>query len=181
MSPLVYNTLLDQLKPSQIEKLLYDSELSELVIEEISATVCRCTIFDPNASQLPVIKSEAGERWIFGGNGLGKDTLMCMETIWHALGNYPDYYPVNCRLKQPNAGRYCTTNFNDGIKAIVVHELKKWAPPNSFTFKEDDRLILWKNGSTTQLKSFDQDLQSFAGQNLSYCHVSEHMNEAQYS
>ena len=149
----MYNTLLDQLKPSQIEKLLDDSELSELVIEEISATVGRCTIFDPNASQLPVIKSEAGERWIFGGNGLGKDTLMCMETIWHALGDYPDYYPVNCRLKQPNAGRYCTTNFNDGIKAIVVPELKKWAPPGSFQFKEDDRLILWRNGSTTQLKS----------------------------
>ena len=174
------NTILDQLSASQLETLL-ESDSSDLIIEEIARTSGRCAIFVPNDSQMPVIKSEAGERWIFGGNGLGKDTMMCLETIWHALGNYPEYYPVSCRLKQPSAGRYCTTNFNDGIKGIVVPELRKWAPPNSFTFKEDDRMIVWRNGSTTQLKSFDQDLQSFAGQNLSYCHVSEHMSEAQYS
>ena len=172
--------ILDQVTPSKLKKLLNNPDTKDLVIEEISATEGRCVIFSPNHSQLPVIKSEADERWIFGGKGLGKDTLMCMETIWHALGNYPHYYPINCRLKQPNAGRYCTTNFNDGIKAIVVPELKKWAPPDSFVFREDDRLIQWHNKSTTQLKSFDQDIQSFAGQNLSYCHVSEHMNEEQY-
>ena len=171
---------LKDLRTKDVNYLLEEREssnsLRNIFIEQFGQTA----LYDPNHSQLPVHKSASRERWVFGGNGLGKDTLIANETTWHALGCYPPYYPDSCKMSQPSAGRVCSINFNDGILGIVLPELEKWAPKGSFKFKKDQRIVEWRNGSTTQMKSFDQDIQSFAGQNLSYVHVSEHQMLAQY-
>jgi hypothetical protein len=52
----------------------------------------------PNHSQFPAHRSSAFERWIFAGNGMGKDAFLVNEFGWHCLGEYPEWYPEEGRI-----------------------------------------------------------------------------------
>lgn len=127
--------------------------------------------------------STSFERWLFGGNGVGKDALLVNEFGWHCLGDYPSWYPESGKIN-PNAeaisARYCCTTFNDGIKQIVIPEFRKWFG-NLFKYKEKDNVLYWPStGSVIYLKTYDQDLDSFAGANLHLIGQSEHCPQDRY-
>jgi len=136
-----------------------------------------------NPSQLPVHKSTAFERWVFAGNGMGKDALMVNEFGWHCLGDYPDWFPEEGKVnptKTAIRARYCCTTFNDGIKQIVIPEFKKWFP-GLFRHREKDNVLYWPTtGSEIYLKTYDQDTDSYAGANLHLIGQSEHCPKDKY-
>lgn len=161
-----------------------DQELASLSSQaEIEVSSKPYLAYTPNDSQLPVHKSTAFERWVFGGNGMGKDALLVNEFGWHCLGDYPAWFPETGKInptKAPISARYCCTTFNDGIKQVVIPEFKKWFG-HLFKYKEKDNVIFWpQTNSTIYLKTYDQDVASFAGANLHLVGQSEHCPKDRY-
>lgn len=161
-----------------------DQELRNLDSElEVSLTSHAYLSYVPNASQRPIHASKSFERWVFAGNGMGKDAMMVNEFGWHCLGDYPPWYPAEGRVnpdKSAILSRYCCTTFNDGIKQIVIPEFRKWFG-NLFKYREKDNVLYWPTtGSTIYLKTYDQDLDSFAGANLHLIGQSEHCPQDRY-
>lgn len=137
----------------------------------------------PNASQFPAHRSKAFERWIFAGNGMGKDAFLVNEFGWHCLGEYPEWYPEEGKInltKEPIRARYCCTTFNDGIKQIVLPEFKKWFG-GMYRYKEKENVLIFNStGSQVFFKTYDQDTDSYAGANLHLIGQSEHCPKDRY-
>ena len=114
---------------------------------------------------------------------MGKDAALVNEFGWHCLGDYPKWFPEAGKINPKGeaiGARYCCTTFNDGIKQIVIPEFKKWFG-NLFRYKEKDNVLYWPStGSTVYLKTYDQDLDSFAGANLNLVGQSEHCPQDRY-
>lgn len=139
--------------------------------------------YHPNPAQLRLHKSLAFERWLFGGNGLGKDAAMVNEFGWHCLGEYPAWYPESCKINpqaRAIAARYCCTTFNDGIKQIVLPEFKKWFGGLCRYLVKDNAMVFPKTGSIIYFKTYDQETDSYAGANLHLVGQSEHCPRDKY-
>lgn len=76
---------MDTSKLSRADKL----ELIQLLEEREKRARLSKPTFVPNEKQLPLILSEALERYIFCGNGWGKSTVLVNEVHWAATGFNP--------------------------------------------------------------------------------------------
>lgn len=133
-------------------------------------------VYEPLSDKHMVIHmSEAKERWAFTGNRFGKTSLMILEDIWHATGEYPSWYPEGGKSPCPCDGRIVCTDFVNGIEKIILPTLFKWLPKGSLKeYSKQKRIIYLMNGSTIDCMSQDQDVQAFAGVSRHWTHFDEH-------
>ena len=109
-------------------------------------------------------KSNAKVRLLLGGKRSGKSTAAMVEALWAGLGIHPyiTYPPPPLQI------RYCTVDTLSGIKGIVIPMMKSWVGsfdngPVVKRYWAEERIIEFKNGTTIDLKSYDQDVIKFEG------------------
>ena len=102
-------------------------------------------------------------RLLLGGNRSGKTMAGAAEAVWHAMGQYPDWYPEPGRTAAPNRGWIVGLDYSmvrDVIEPAVRHFLDDaWI----HSWNANTHVIRLINGSTIGLKSADSGRSKFQG------------------
>lgn len=121
-------------------------------------------------------KSTKVGRLLRGGNRSGKSTSGIVESIWRATGRHP--YQVTHDL--PVRGRIVTVDKDSGIEQIIKPLLKQWIPPSELvngswedSWQNRGSVMKFRNGSTIDVKTHQQEVDSFAGVPLHFIHFDE--------
>lgn len=120
-------------------------------------------------------------RILRGGNRSGKSVAGAVEGIWRSTGKHP--YQKTHEL--PTRGRIVTVDRDSGIKQIILPLIKQWTPPSELkngswedSYSSSDKLFTFRNGSTIELKTHQQEVESFAGVPLHWIHFDEECPQA---
>lgn len=160
------------------EKSLDVSEMNNLFGQSLREAVTRTTIFGyvPHPKQVRFHAAKTKGRLYIGGNRSGKTVGGIVEDIWRLRGSHP-YQEVH---PAPVSGRIVTVSFTEGIKEIIIPNLKRWLPPSDLingswedSYSKADRKLTLSNGSTVELMSYDQDLSKFMGTSRHFIHFDE--------
>ena len=121
-------------------------------------------------------KSTKIGRLVRGGNRSGKSVAGVVESIWRSTGRHP--YQKTHDI--PTRGRIVTVDRDAGIKQIILPLLKQWVPPSEMvngswedSYSNSDKLFTFRNKSTIELKTHQQEVENFAGVPLHWCWFDE--------
>lgn len=104
-----------------------DQDLDRVLSELESLSIQTPADYVPHPKQLLFHTSPAKIRFMSGGNQSGKTEGGCAEDVMHATGIYPDWFPMDLRLKGPNKGRVTVTDYGAGA-AVFEEKLWHWLP-----------------------------------------------------
>jgi phage terminase large subunit-like protein len=116
-----------------------------------------------NDKMLAFHQSNSKTRMVLGGKRSGKTSANIVEVWWAALGMHPFLsYP-----KPPLKIRICCVDFTTA-KMIVLPMLEFWLPRRIGNYQvwdylAEDRVVKVANGTTIDIRSYDQDLEKFEG------------------
>jgi PBSX family phage terminase large subunit len=138
--------------------------------------------YSPNSdTHLAFHKAETVGRLLRGGNRSGKSVAGAVEGIWRSTGRHP--YQKTHDL--PTRGRIVTVDRDGGIKQIILPLIKQWTPVSELkngswedSWSSSDKLFTFRNGSTIDLKTHQQEVESFAGVPLHWCWFDEECPQA---
>jgi hypothetical protein len=124
--------------------------------------------YQPQPKQLEFHINGNKVRAVFGANQSGKTYCGAREAAFHATGDYPEWYPKNLRIRQPNRGRIIVKDFPKGVGEVMEPALLKAIPPRYIrNQKRNSQGYLVKlslnSGSTIDLVTHDMDTQSLEG------------------
>lgn len=126
-------------------------------------------------------KSTKVGRILRGGNRSGKSVAGTVESVWRATGTHP-FQPTH---ETPTRGRIVTVDNDAGIKQIILPLLKQWIPPSQLingswedSYKSNGKVLTLRNGSTIELKTHQQEVESFAGVPLHWVWFDEECPQA---
>ena len=146
----------------------------------------------PHAKQLEFHKSKAPVRAFFASNQTGKTFCGAIDDLW-TLGGVHPYRP---NYRAPVRGRVCCVKFQV-LRQVLLVLFQRFAPRNpcrleGLTYEGKPRMwpglrgYNWKDafdrvdmvlhladGSPLEFKSYDQDLEAFAGAPLDFIHPDE--------
>lgn len=115
-------------------------------------------------------------RILRGGNRSGKSVAGVVESVWRSTGRHP-YYKTH---DVPTRGRIVTVDKDAGILQIIIPLLKQWIPTSELingswedSYKTYGKVLTLRNGSTIELKTHQQETESFAGVPLHWCWFDE--------
>lgn len=105
-------------------------------------------------------------RMLLGGNRSGKTTAGVVELLWRLAGIHP-FVPSPTPIKAVLLAQ----DFQNHVKDVLVPKLLEWAPKDLFTAIEKNQQSVpvkfrCKNGSVLDVRSHDQDIKVFEGQDL---------------
>lgn len=109
---------------------LSEEEVDELLTEAEDLVRVRPGDYVPHDKQLQFHCAKHKIRAIFAGNRFGKTEAGCLEAWYHASGEYPDWYPMENRIKTANRGRIIIVDFKKGGKEVLEPKLKVWFDPS---------------------------------------------------
>lgn len=112
----------------------------------------------PNAMQLKAHSSPAKTVLICAGNRSGKSQYGAMELCYHLTGNYPDWYPMARRLKQPVKAAISVTSFAM-VQRVIEPKLLALLPHDFYRMKKSPMgyitRITCKNGSFADILTLE--------------------------
>ncbi len=114
--------------------------------------------YQPLQGQTPFHRSQAKERWIFGGNRSGKTTAAVWEGIAIALGRHPYW-----KIPVPNYGWVVSVDFPSS-RDVIQPEYNRFLPQEMIeSWNKADQIFKLKNGSIVGFKSADSGRRKFQG------------------
>jgi len=120
-------------------------------------------LFKPNPGQLPVLRSEAQERWVTAGNGGGKTALGAHDAIWVAKG----YNPVTKKFNKVPIKVIVVLDAPSKVEDLWIPELKKWFDTSKWTWNKRGKPyiseIVLPNASTINFMFHLQEQMAFEG------------------
>ena len=121
-------------------------------------------------------KSPKVGRLLRGGNRSGKSTAGIVEDIWRATGRHP----LQKTHDVPIRGRIVTVDKDTGVELIIKPLLAQWTPPSELvngswedSWKNRGSVMTFRNGSTIDVKTHQQETEAFAGVPLHFVHFDE--------
>lgn len=133
-------------------------------------------MYSPHHKQLCFHMSDYWGRDYSGGNRSGKTYAAVVEDIWWATGTHP-YLETPL---PPVRGRVVGTDFTDGIGKVLIPMFKRLLVPSmlfgdswDIAYNKQERTLTFKNGSTIDFMSYDQEIEKFAGTSLHFIHYDE--------
>lgn len=157
-----------------------------LLGEKLKSSSVRPNVYgyQPHAKQLRFHSSMAKKRLYIGGNRSGKTTGGIVEDIWWLTGRHP----YRETPPPPVRGRIVSVDFVNGIEGIIIPEISRWLPPSdlingswSDSYSKEMRILTLANNSFVEFKSYDQDLDKFAGTSRHFIHFDEEPPEIIYT
>jgi phage terminase large subunit-like protein len=120
-------------------------------------------------------------RLLRGGNRSGKSTAGIVESVWRATGKHP----LQKTHSLPVRGRIVTVDKDAGIEQIIKPLLRQWIPPSELvngswedSWQSRGSVMKFRNGSTIDIKTHQQEVESFAGVPLHFVHFDEECPKA---
>jgi hypothetical protein len=120
-------------------------------------------------------KSKARFICIWAGNRFGKSVCGTMELKWRLLGGSPFK-----KLKTPIKAAMICTDFENHLKKIIEPKILEWFPPSEIEKANIERnqakafkTIKFKNGSTVDFYSHDQDPMIFESSDYDFVWADE--------
>jgi len=111
-------------------------------------------------------KSTKVGRILRGGNRSGKSVAGMVESVWRSTGRHP-YQNTH---EVPTRGRIVTVDRDAGIEQIIKPLLQQWIPTSERvngswedSYSNARKTFTFRNGSTIELKTHQQEVESFAG------------------
>jgi len=98
-------------------------------------------------------------------------------------------HPVRSKNRKPPVFvRFCAPSYEDSIKLVIIKKFKQmviradlkggnWAK----AWSEKGKTLTFKNGSTVNFKSGEQQVNKFAGDDLDACYQDEHLGKKYYN
>lgn len=139
---------------------------------------------NPNFPDIPVsdqrgfIYSPAKIRALLGGNRAMKTESGTIEALWYGLG----IHPVRSELRQPPIqGRICAPKYEDGCKGVILKKFRSMIPHHNLkgsswlrAWSEKSKILQLDTGSTYNFKSYEQDINTYGGDDLDFFWMDEH-------
>lgn len=121
-------------------------------------------------------------RAYFGGNRAGKTTSGLIDDIIQAID--PEVVPKHLRafkhFDPPFECRIVAPDFKRTMNRVILKKIRTWVPPGQLVgnswekaFSKDDYELHFKNGSSFQFMSYEQDVDKFGGADLDRVHYDE--------
>lgn len=152
------------------------SEMLGLLVTGIKNPKKNNLQYEPHKKQKKFHKSDSNGRLYIGGNRTGKTTGGINEDIWWLTGRHP-YLSLP---EPPIFGRVTTVDFLSGAEGIIIPQLKQWLPPSDLvngswedSYNKQQHLLTLSNGSQLEIRSYDQELEKFAGVPRHFTHFDE--------
>lgn len=130
----------------------------------------------PHDKQRDFHSDNAFGRLFLGGNRSGKSVAGTVEAVWWLTDSHPymDTPPA------PVRGRAIGVDFQHGVEQILIPLYKRWVPPETLmgdswdsAYSLSDRVLKFKNGSTLEFLSYEQDMDKHAGTSRHFVHFDE--------
>lgn len=145
-------------------------EMFQKMAEGLKAQAARPNIYAyrPHKKQLMFHTNPKHTRLYIGGNRSGKTVGGGTEAAYWLMKKHP--YRKLPLPEGPIRMRGVAVDFNYGVDMIMLPELVRWIPPSflkkgSFeeSYDSNHRLLTLANGSFIEFRSYEQDLEKFAG------------------
>ena len=122
--------------------------------------------------------SPAKIRLLVTGNRFGKTECSFVELHWHLTGEYPEWYPKNLRFYGPIRARWACPDFEKGVGEIFQEKADNYMPWDHITktTRNSRGFIVkyhYRNGSTLDIVTYEQDIMAFEGVSRDYVHFDE--------
>ena len=128
--------------------------------------------FDPHPKQVVFLGSREPVKAFLGGNRSGKTTAGIADDLIQAVDRdcLPEHLKAFKKWEPPFHCRVVTPDFTSTMEGVIFEKLREWAPKgqlvgNEFGKAYDKQLrkLHFKNGSTFDFLTFEQDLDKFGG------------------
>jgi phage terminase large subunit-like protein len=128
----------------------------------------------PHEKQKDFLKSRSRFKWMLGGNQSGKTTVCCVDDLIQAvdLDALPSHLKPYKWHDPPFKWRVVGPDF-DIVEMVVMEKLKELVPPyqligNSWDngYDAKHRVLRFKNGSSCQFKTYQQEAWTHGGATL---------------
>lgn len=145
-------------------------ELGLEIAEGLRQQISRPNLYayKPHDKQLLFHTSLKHSRLYIGGNRSGKTVGGAVETCYWLMKRHP--YRKLPLPEGPVRGRAAAVDFNYGVDMLMIPEISRWMPPSFLingswedSYDKEHRVLSLANKSFLEFRSYDQDLEKFAG------------------
>lgn len=177
---------------TEIEEKLKKLEPIRLKIEE-HIKRAKIKYFIPNEKQEEFIRGKSFIKLFMAGNKTGKTTIGVIEDISYCLGYRPylkkEDPDFRTKYEPPVKVRIYGEDFTEHINGVIVPALREWIPHNEFAYRDGNPKkspqgvpVLWKfkNGSSIELLTYEQDASKSEGWDGQVIHFDEPPPRATY-
>lgn len=160
---------------------LQDLNVTEVFQTKLRQAITRPTVlnYKPHEKQLRFHKGTHQQKLYIGGNRSGKTVGGIVEDVYWLRGQHP-YRKLPMSPGEPCRGRIVSVSFTEGVKEIIIPELKKWIVPSDLingswedSYNANERKLTFANGAFCELMSYDQAVNKFAGTSRHFVHFDE--------
>lgn len=128
--------------------------------------------YEPHPKQVLFHSSEQPLKAFLGGNRSGKTTAGILDDLIQAVDRnvLPEHLALYKHYEPPFYCRIIVPDFTSTLEGVIFQKLREWSPKSQLVgdrfdkaYEKTTRKLSFKNGSTFDFLTFEQDLDKFGG------------------